>query len=233
MLVDGGRLIDVGSQSKGQAEERSRGCIDCHKGVVEPHGQAVHLSCIDCHGGDGLSTDIETAHPRADHPEKWPKGGANPERPYTLTLHENWDWIRFVNPGDLRVARTTCAPCHPNHTLNVSKSVMTTVSHFWAVAGYANGIVSPKRSVFGESYSPEGRPQMVHQLVPKDEDAPRSADNWREATAAEIEKHSFVNGIIIPLPHFEITQTGNIFRVFEQGSRLGGPALGFNGLPLP
>ncbi|MCA9323034.1 MAG: hypothetical protein KDB53_19995, partial [Planctomycetes bacterium] len=134
MLVDGGRLIDVGSQSKGQAEERSRGCIDCHKGVVEPHGQAVHLSCIDCHGGDGLSTDIETAHPRADHPEKWPKGGANPERPYTLTLHENWDWIRFVNPGDLRVARTTCAPCHPNHTLNVSKSVMTTVSHFWAVA---------------------------------------------------------------------------------------------------
>jgi hypothetical protein len=39
--------------------------------------------------------------------------------------------------------------------------------------------------------------------------------------------------VAAPLPHWEITQPANIFRIFEQGSRLGGVALGFNGLPTP
>ncbi len=207
--------------------DRSSGCISCHKGVGEPHGGNVRISCVDCHGGDGKALTIEEGHPKASFPDRWPKGGANPERSYTLTMKENWDWIRFVNPGDLRVARTTCAPCHENHTLNVSKSVMTTASHFWAVAAYANGIVSEKRAFLGESYSPEGRLQRVNHLI-------RTEDGgWRPPTPKEIEDNSFSFGLLLPMPRWEIMQPGNVFRVFEQGSRLGGPALGFNGAPIP
>ena len=102
---------------------------------------------------------------------------------------------------------------------------MTHVAHFWGVAAYANGIVSQKRSIFGESYSPQGRAQAVQSFV-------RVTDGWRKTTPREAEDHS-ISPLIAPLPHWEITQVGNVFRVFEQGSRLGGVALGFNGLAIP
>ena len=37
---------------------------------------------------------------------------ANPERAYTALLDESLDFVRFVNPGDLRAAPTACGPCH-------------------------------------------------------------------------------------------------------------------------
>ena len=222
------------------------GCIACHKDSVDPHG-APQLTCVQCHGGDGQATTVETAHPRPKFPESWPDSG-NPEKPATLTLKESLEWIRFVNPGDLRVANQTCGPCHGHETLAVMKSVMTTASHFWGVATYANGILPNKRSILGESYDANGNPRVAQTLIwePGDKgpdprvdlrgnqatNASFVAGSWRLPTDEEIEQYS-LSRLAAPLPRFEVTQPGNVYRIFEKGSRLGGAALGFNGLPAP
>ncbi|MCI0651457.1 MAG: hypothetical protein L0Z55_06200, partial [Planctomycetes bacterium] len=192
------------------------GCISCHHNATDPH-QTERVSCVGCHGGDGAATAKEAAHPEPHYKKKWPTS-ANPPRSYMLTIEEDIAWIRFVNPGDLRVAEETCGGCHANIRLNVAKSVMTTSAPFWGVAAYANGIVSSKFTIFGESYARDGTPQKVN-AVP----AP---------TAAEQVAQSIVP-FLIPLPHFEISHTGNIYRVFEQGSRLGTAGLGLNGANSP
>ncbi len=204
------------------------GCIACHEGSTDPHedpsrGMPSRVGCVECHGGNGLATDIEKAHPKPAKPKEWPEGGANPQRSYALLNEESRDWVRFVNPGDLRVAAENCGGCHgagtdeSNIVLSVHKSLMTTAAHFWGTVSYCNGILPNKKSVLGESYSPEGVAQVVN-TVP----APTEAELAMGVIAT-----------ILPLPHFEAGQTGNIFRVFERGSRLGTVGLGLNGNPIP
>src|SRR5262249_12451047 len=85
-------------------EANSEGCLTCHKGATDPHPVAQSIGCVGCHGGNGAATTKETAHTaKPSHPEAWP-GAANPRASYTLLNNENWDWIRFVNPSDLRAA---------------------------------------------------------------------------------------------------------------------------------
>ncbi len=224
MMVVNGELVDVRRQSHDQAMERSAGCIGCHEGAEDPHAsKSFSMSCVDCHGGDGLATDVEAAHPHAYHPEWWPSS-ANPRATFSKLNKEKLDWIRFVNPGDLRVADAACGACHDDDVLNVHKSIMTTGAHFMAVAPYANGIVSNKNALFGESYSPEGVAQAIFTY-------PDAETGF--ATPPEDELARGVVPFVVPLPHFEVGQTGNVFRVFETGSRLGGVPLAFNGLPTP
>src|ERR1043166_1938004 len=80
----------------------SDGFRSCHKGATDPHPVAQDIGCVGCHGGNGAATTKEQAHTaKPSHPEAWPSA-ANPRASYTLLNHENWDWIRFVNPSDLR-----------------------------------------------------------------------------------------------------------------------------------
>ncbi len=53
------------------------------------------------------------AHPQPRDPV-FARGLANAERAYTAWLRESYDYVRFANPGDLRVAPQTCgtAGCH-------------------------------------------------------------------------------------------------------------------------
>lgn len=210
-------------------DEHSPGCVSCHEGVSDPHPTGTQTTCVSCHGGDGHARTIEEAHAQPSHPENWPTSGI-PPRTYVLLDTENYEFIKFINPGDLRVAQETCGPCHDRGglgrddriVLNVQKSIMTNASHFWGVAAYANGIVSNKRTIFGESVDANGTPQVVlTQPFPP---------------AGETVEQAYQRGVMplaAPLPQFEAGQTGNIFRVFETGSRLGGAALAFNGLPIP
>ena len=87
----------------------------------------VRLGCTDCHGGNSearIASDTpqnspryvqvkRQAHPQPRNPET-ARSSANSERAYTNWLRENWDYVRFVNPGDLRVAERTCGTsgCH-------------------------------------------------------------------------------------------------------------------------
>ncbi|MEZ6036971.1 MAG: hypothetical protein R3F29_05790 [Planctomycetota bacterium] len=208
-------------------------CVDCHEGCADPHPAGRVASCVHCHGGDATKADADRAHPQARFPKQWAKNGSgNPEHPYLLTIDETEAYVQFVNPGDLRVANKTCGACHPAEVLQVMKSLMTTAQHFWGTVTYANGIVSTKRSILGESYGPDGTPQIVQHVVSPDGGVYQHGEDGRAPSAEEMAKHSW-SPLAVPLPHWEVTQPSNVFRIFEKGSRLGTVAIGLNGLNSP
>ena len=131
----------------------------------------VRLGCTDCHGGNasvmppagaqkgsaGYDEAKKKAHPKPSIPELW-KSSANPVRPYTEWLKETKEYIQFVNPGDLRVARRNLrlGRCHVKEVCAVRTSMMTTGAMLWEAALYNNGGYPYKDAHFGESYSPDG-----------------------------------------------------------------------------
>src|SRR5205814_3611849 len=132
----------------------------CSKDVRDPHGKpTLKLGCVDCHGGDASRREKQLAHVPARYPEAWPSS-ANPVRSYTLLNHESPEFVRFVNPGDLRVAHLSCgtANCHPNEVLQNRKSMMTHGAMLWGSALYNNGSVPNKWARYGEAYSMHGVP---------------------------------------------------------------------------
>ena len=72
-------------QTRGEANQKSQGCITCHVGIEPMHETGtVKLGCVDCHGGNvdvasgGASPGspeykaaMEKAHVHPRHPEKW------------------------------------------------------------------------------------------------------------------------------------------------------------------
>ena len=97
-----------------RAGETSRTCVECHGELDAPtmHASAaVRIGCTECHGGDATAKEKERSHVQPRHPEFWPTS-ANPERLASRINHESPEFIRFVNPGDLRVASVTCGGCH-------------------------------------------------------------------------------------------------------------------------
>jgi len=211
------------------------GCVSCH-GQIEPMHKygtteileqlkdgkdAVGLSCTACHGGNPAvqktsddAREVERvkklAHVQPRFPAEWKRDGkytgANPTRTYTLLARESWEFVRFINPGDLRVASRTCgvSGCHDLEAKNVARSMMTHGAMLWGAALYNNGSFPVKDPRFGESYSSSGAPQMLIQN-PKP-----SLEEQRTKGLLEF---------IEPIPRWEIAQPGNVLRVFERGGR--------------
>jgi hypothetical protein len=209
------------------------GCISCH-GMIEPMHKygttdtleklkdgkdAVGLSCTACHGGNPLPLktsadpqEIERvkreAHVRPRFPNEWRRNGrssgANPERSNTLLARESWEYVRFINPGDLRVAAGTCgsSACHDLESKNVSRSMMTHGAMLWGAALYNNGSFPLKDPKFGESYGETGAPQMLIQSATEEQRRTRG-----------------LLSILGPIPRWEISQPGNVLRVFERGGK--------------
>jgi hypothetical protein len=223
--------MDVIIQTQADAERKSVGCVSCHGQTDQPtmHSEkTVHLGCVDCHGGSpevllpqgaqqGTRAYQEAerkAHVEPRYPDAWagPDGkysSANPKQSYTILNVEDPRFIRFMNPGDLRVARQVCGLCHPNEVAEVERSTMTTTSVFWSAAAYNNGIVVPaigaqKTPFLGESYGIDG--------------VTRGISAEKPPTPDEIAKHG-VLPLILPLPRWEVVPPGDIFRVFERGGR--------------
>jgi len=207
-------------QSQEEADRKSSGCVTCHTSTdsASMHTSGtVRLGCIDCHGGNndirvgqGISPKSEEyerqkgqAHPQPDVLKTAP---ANPERSYTDWLREDWNYVRFVNPGDLRVAEKTCGAsgCHTAEVRKVQTSMMTHGAMLWGAALYNNGAFPLKTPHFGESYSADGRPQRLI--------------TFPAPTAEEIEKKGVLTSLE-PLQRWEISQPGNVLRVFERGGR--------------
>jgi len=218
-LDSGAALVN---QSQAEADRKSAGCVTCHTATDEPTMHptgTVRLGCADCHGGDfavrlpagaqpGSAPYDEAkrkAHPRPRLPALWPSA-ANPVRPYTRWLEESPDYIRFVNPGDLRVADQTCgaAGCHAAEVRAVRTSMMTHGAMLWGAALYNNGSFPLKDYRFGESYGRDGRPQRLRTQPPPTAEETRAKGVLPELT---------------PLPRWETSQPGNVLRVFERGGR--------------
>jgi hypothetical protein len=220
----------VRGQSQEEADAKSSGCISCHTSTDEPTmhpTRTVHIGCIDCHGGNNSvhitagtsSTSLEynaakeKAHVQPHNPIF--KNRANlPERVYTAWLAESPEYIKFVNPGDLRVAPETCgaAGCHATETRAVSTSMMTHSGMLWGAALYNNGSYPTKNPRFGESYNRAGLPQSIKTSPP-----PSPEEIRTKGILPELE----------PLFRWEISQPGNVLRVFERGghkkAELGNP----------
>lgn len=191
-------------QTSAQAAAKSQGCMACHTDVGDMHNvETVNLGCVDCHGGDPTATTKDCAHVKPRFAAAW-FSSANPVRSYTLLNHEDPEFIRFVNPGDLRVADVACGQCHGYEVLAVKKSMMTHGCMLWGAALYNNGAVPNKAARFGESYSRHGAPQRV-QNVP----APTQQQLREEGMLPYLD----------PLPRFEVSQPGNVLRIFERGGR--------------
>jgi hypothetical protein len=209
-------------QSAEEVERKSAGCVSCHTATDEPTmhpTQTVHLGCADCHGGNadvrvaagdaqnspGYNAAKEKAHvqPRG---EVFKRRQAVPERAFTAWLEERKEYIRFVNPGDLRVALETCgaAGCHPSEVRTVSTSMMTHSGFLWGAALYNNGSFPRKDAQFGESYSAEGLPQAIKSVPLPDPEETR-----KKGVVPEL----------APLERWEVSQPGNVLRVFERGGR--------------
>ena len=220
--------LRTAGQSESEVERKNSGCLTCHVTTDEPTMHAtgtVHLACVDCHGGDSsvqiapgaASSSPEyaqaknRAHPKSSNPE-FARSSANPVRSYTSWLRENYDYIRFINPGDLRVASRTCGQCHAAEVLKVQTSMMTTGTLLWGAALYNNGAYPIKNAHFGESYSADGVPQDIR-TIPQ----PTPEETRTKGILAEL----------TPLERWEISQPGNVLRVFERGgqkkSEIGNP----------
>jgi hypothetical protein len=208
--------IDLLRQNADEAGRKSASCVVCHQNTCDPHARAtLQLGCADCHGGNPCAHTKEEAHEQPRFPDAWPSS-ANPVRSYTLLNHERPEFIRFVNPGDLRVAHLSCglSGCHPKEVLEVRKSMMSHGCMLWGAVLYNNGGVPSKHALFGECYSMEGVPLAMQTVPPPSDDEVRFKGVLRR---------------LDPLPRFEVTQPANILRIFERGARFRPDV----GLPTP
>jgi hypothetical protein len=217
--------------------EQTEGCVTCHKGIEPMHRystqgevlagltkdgkDALGLTCTACHGGNPLPRkagddplEIERvkmlAHVRPRFPAEWKREGkstgANPERTNTLLARESQEFVRFVNPGDLRVAAKTCgsSDCHFKEADTARSSMMTHGAMLWGAALYNNGGFPQKDARFGESYGESGAPQRLIQVP--------------QPSREEMRTRGLL-AFLDPLPRWEISQPGNVLRVFERGGR--------------
>jgi len=210
----------VRGQSQEEADRKSSGCISCHTATDEPTmhpSKGVHLGCTDCHGGN-VSVSVASGTAPFSPEYKAAKEKAHvqprqaffknrttiPERAYAEWLKESAEYVKFVNPGDLRVAPETCgtAGCHPSETRAVATNMMTHVGFLWGAALYNNGGFPYKNTRFGESYDRDGVPQALKTIPPPTLEETRTKGVIPELT---------------PLYRWEISQPGNVLRVFERG----------------
>ncbi|HWN23664.1 MAG TPA: hypothetical protein VNN16_01025, partial [Candidatus Sulfotelmatobacter sp.] len=190
--------------------------------------KTVQLGCTDCHGGNSVAR--VSAGTAANSPEYvvtkqkahiqprdviFRDRAARPADVFAKWLRESAEYVRFVNPGDLRVAAETCgaAGCHASEVRTVSTSMMTLTGLLWGAALYNNGAIPGKNTRFGESYDREGKPQSIKTFPP-----PTLEESRSKGILAELS----------PLYRWEISQPGNVLRVFERGggkkAELGNPS---------
>jgi hypothetical protein len=226
-------------QTPAEARAKSAGCMSCHSPVdsVSMHASdAVVIGCTDCHGGDaraalpaGVTRDSaqyiavrDQAHVLPRYPKSWgwPKA-ANPKRSYSLLNRESPEFIRFVNPGDYRVARQACGACHMGLIEANERSLMATGAMFFGGASYNNGILPFKRYMVGESYTPDGEPAKI------------VSPGKPPGTVTSAEASRGALPVLYPLPTWQVTPPGDVFRVFERGGRNIGTQFAEIGLPNP
>ena len=200
------------------------GCLKCHANIEPMHRygptvagaldkldngkDGMGLTCTACHGGNPVATTKEEAHVHPRLPREWMRDGKFhvPENSGPLLNRESVEFVRFLNPGDLRIATKTCgsSECHASETANASRSMMTHGAMLWGAALYNNGGFPIKDTNFGESYSANGAPQSLIQIP---------------QPTAEQRRLKGILPLLDPLPRWEISQPGNVLRVFERGGR--------------
>ncbi len=221
-------------QTAEEANAKSAGCLSCHATTDMPSmhsNPAIILGCTDCHGGNAVvalphgvpktapayRATLDKAHVQPLFPDSWhyPKS-ANPERSYTLLNRESPEFVRFVNPSDYRVARESCGACHLEEVQATERSLMSTGAMLWGGATYNNGILPFKNYILGEAYTRSGEAASVK--------SPGVIEPWMTEKRGVLPQ-------LFPMPAWETTPPGDVFRVFERGGRNIGTQFPEIGLP--
>jgi hypothetical protein len=212
------------AQQKPATPPPLEGCLKCHDKIEPMHRygptvagaldkldngkDGMGLTCTACHGGNPVGTTKEEAHVQPRFPGEWMRDGKFrvPERSGPLLNRESAEFVRFLNPGDLRVAETTCgsSDCHSTQAKGATRSMMAHGAMLWGAALYNNGGFPIKDASFGESYSANGAPQTLIQI-------PQPTEEQRKSKG--------ILAFLDPLPRWEISQPGNVLRVFERGGK--------------
>jgi hypothetical protein len=132
-----------------QAAADNGTCGICHETLEDMH-PFFPVTCVQCHGGDPTKTELADAHVQAR--SRLPTD----ER----VLGQSFDpaYLRFVDPGNLRVAAASCGPCHSDAVHNVNHSLHATTAGHLGDGLYENGVVGerhPPVSIFDIN---DGRP---------------------------------------------------------------------------
>ena len=173
------------------------GCIGCHRPLTptgERHGiEDAHpwhpLSCTDCHGGNPEAFTRQEAHVAT--------GESDPEFLRDLASDKldavSLEYLRFVNPGDLRVANRGCgsqnsaagaAGCHQRTVDSVRLSVMSTYAGHYMLPRYLAGTqertaifgaVDVENPAFDPKTAPPGAIGFLEALREPSPDAPRDS----------------------------------------------------------
>lgn len=129
-------LLAMASPGGGRAAAGGDGtCVNCHAGIEDIH-PGYRLSCVDCHGGDDRTEAKDRAHVL---PKLQPPGD---ER--VLPQGYDLEWQRFVNPSNLRVAKTVCGDCHEVLVDRVTKSLHATTCGHLGDGFYEHGLSKSK-----------------------------------------------------------------------------------------
>ncbi len=109
-------------------------CVGCHVGIEPMMPSIADDSCVICHGGDRDGRTVEDAHVAV--PENWAavRGTVLPPAPdgyirdfMPAQLDQlSVEYVRFINPGDMRAVDRTCGVCHSEIVETWTSSVMTT-----------------------------------------------------------------------------------------------------------
>ncbi len=212
-------------QSDTDVAMKSAGCLSCHVETDAPTMHvtpAVKLGCTDCHGGNAsvrgdpalgfehpeYVAARDRAHVLPKYPESWHyPSSANPKRGYALLNKEAPEFVRFVNPGDYRVAREACGACHMPVIEAAERSLMASGAMLWGGAAYNNGILPFKNYLLGSAYTRKGEPAKID--APGDPPGMVTPEQQARGALAAL----------YPLPRWNVIPPGDVFRVFERGGR--------------
>ncbi len=153
---------------------------------------------------DDYQSYIDRSHVQPLLLDAWAyPSSTNPRASYTLLNEDSPEFVRFINPSDLRVAREACGACHMPIIQAAERSIMATGAMLFGGAAYNNGILPFKRYILGEAYTREGEPATIMNPVEPDEKMIKRG----------------ILPILYPLPTWQTTFAGDNFRVFERGGR--------------
>ena len=191
---------DCGSKDEVTPKVARQTCesSQCHgvagspNGIEEAH-KPVSLLCTDCHGGDGTATEQYLAHV-APAPE-WVEArvqGYLKNLPVNDLDRVDPAYLRFINPGDYRVAQQSCGSasqqsngsgCHEDLIYNAVRSNMATFVGHFNVPRFQNGM-QDRDAIFGSvalddpkkpAQQPQGTVPSLQQAKVPPHDAPKDS----------------------------------------------------------
>ncbi len=169
------------------------GCTTCHVGIEQAHGPIQPENCVVCHGGDGEALTQECAH--ISVPENWAEvrgeglppaeeGFIKDMAPDQLAALDP-DYVRFINPGDIRVNDESCGLCHQQRVEDLRNSIMTTNAGHYMPTLYLAGF-QDQDAIYGshaavdDECDPDETPGTVCELQtlvpPSDEEMQAAID---------------------------------------------------------